>query len=142
MDKFVENEILDDVYCSKCQKLRRVEKNLKFYRLPKVLVIHLKRFSQLNDKLLDEVNFEDVIDLKKYVDTQSSLHIPQDPPLYTLTGVTKHIGSVRGGHYTAECKHSETGEWLSFNDSTVNKSKHRISSSDYVMFYVRNNKSR
>ena len=133
--KFVETEILEDVYCARCKCLRKVEKRLSFFRIPQVLVIQLKRFSWRNDKLLEEINAPDELKLNKYIDPQSTL---STPPLYTLSGVIKHMGGVRGGHYTASSKHADSGEWYSFNDSQVNRQpKHHCSSSDYIFFYVR-----
>jgi ubiquitin carboxyl-terminal hydrolase 2/21 len=36
---------------------------------------------------------------------------------YNLFAVSNHIGSAFGGHYTAYCKHPQSKEWHSFNDS-------------------------
>ena len=36
---------------------------------------------------------------------------------YNLFAVSNHSGSAFGGHYTAYCKHPESKEWHSFNDS-------------------------
>eukprot|EP00903_Cladosiphon_okamuranus_P012270 g11508.t1 len=48
VDCFLEREQLDDTemwYCSSCKEHRRAFKLLEFWRLPPVLIIHLKRFS-------------------------------------------------------------------------------------------------
>jgi ubiquitin carboxyl-terminal hydrolase 2/21 len=50
LDAFVAPEILkgdDSIYCSRCKKLTPQRKTLCFSRLPRVLVVHLKRFEQV-----------------------------------------------------------------------------------------------
>lgn len=45
MDKFIDTERIDAGYkCEGCKKSVTVEKDITLYRLPKLLVIHLKRF--------------------------------------------------------------------------------------------------
>lgn len=38
---------------------------------------------------------------------------------YELYAVVNHFGSLTGGHYTAEIKSYENGQWYSFNDGRV-----------------------
>lgn len=50
LDAFVAPEILkgdDSIYCARCKKLTPQRKKLAFSRLPRVLVVHLKRFEQV-----------------------------------------------------------------------------------------------
>ena len=50
LDAFVAPEILkgdDSIYCARCKKLTTQRKKLAFSRLPRVLVVHLKRFEQV-----------------------------------------------------------------------------------------------
>lgn len=57
--------------------------------------------------------------------------------LYILMAVSHHSGSLDGGHYTAQCRHS-SGEWNNFNDSAVAATMPSASSaSAYILFYVR-----
>lgn len=91
------------------------------------------------DKLLNEVTFPIVgLDVYKYLDKEARL-LNKDT-VYDLTGVIKHIGGVGGGHYTATCKHCDTGEWLDFNDSFVKSSSEMSTKgpSAYVLFYTLN----
>ncbi|EFH70531.1 hypothetical protein ARALYDRAFT_892011 [Arabidopsis lyrata subsp. lyrata] len=53
--------------CPGCKKKRQAIKKLDLWRLPEILVIHLKRFS-LNNKLEDDVDFPlDDLDLSSYI---------------------------------------------------------------------------
>lgn len=50
LDAFVAPEVLkgdDSIYCARCKKLTTQRKTLAFSRLPRVLVVHLKRFEQV-----------------------------------------------------------------------------------------------
>ena len=37
--------------------------------------------------------------------------------MYTLYGVSNHMGGTHGGHYTAFCKHPDSTKWHCYNDS-------------------------
>lgn len=37
--------------------------------------------------------------------------------LYSLYGISNHMGSTAGGHYVAVCKHPVTKAWHEFNDN-------------------------
>lgn len=37
--------------------------------------------------------------------------------VYTLYGVSNHMGGTHGGHYTAFCKHPDSMKWHCYNDS-------------------------
>ena len=36
---------------------------------------------------------------------------------YRLYGVSNHSGGTYSGHYTAYCKHPESGEWHHYSDA-------------------------
>ena len=38
---------------------------------------------------------------------------------YSLYAVSNHMGSLRGGHYTAYCRHPTKKRWFEFNDQHV-----------------------
>ena len=37
--------------------------------------------------------------------------------IYDLYAVSNHMGTARGGHYTAYAKHPYSGDWHHFNDT-------------------------
>lgn len=50
------------------------------------------------------------------------LHLPgaaQDDSAYTLVAVIEHMGSTNAGHYVTYARENGTGDWLLFDDSTV-----------------------
>jgi ubiquitin carboxyl-terminal hydrolase 2/21 len=102
---YTEQEFLnehDAYYCSKCKAHRAVSKKISVYRLPEVLVIHLKRFSFSTfsrDKVSTAVSYPALgLDVAEYCAPDA---VVDGSTLYDLTGIVHHMGSLNGGHYTA-----------------------------------------
>ncbi|CAD7953665.1 unnamed protein product [Amoebophrya sp. A120] len=55
--EFTQEEVLEakDYKCEKCKKSNKITKRVGIYRPPKVLVLHLKRFSWLNRRKIDHM---------------------------------------------------------------------------------------
>lgn len=92
-------------YCPGCKEHRQASKKLDLWRLPEILVVHLKRFSYsryMKNKLDTFVNFPiRDLDMSKYVKRAS---IDGRPHVYELYAVTNHYGGMGGGHYSAYAK--------------------------------------
>lgn len=88
-------------YCPSCQKHQQASKKLDLWKLPEILVIHLKRFSYtrfLNTKLETYVDFPiDDLDFSTYVNRINS----QLSNRYSLYAISNHYGGTGGGHYTS-----------------------------------------
>ncbi|KAM6595750.1 hypothetical protein CsatA_006274 [Cannabis sativa] len=141
LEAFLKEEPLgpeDMWFCPGCKEHRQASKKLDLWRLPEVLVIHLKRFQYSRfskNKLETYVDFPiDDLDLSTYIGHQNG----QLCNRYMLYAVSNHFGSMGGGHYTAFVHHG--GDlWYDFDDSHVNPiSLEKIkSSAAYVLFYRR-----
>ncbi|KAK8596042.1 hypothetical protein V6N13_000704 [Hibiscus sabdariffa] len=125
-------------YCPGCKEHRQASKKLDLWRLPEILVIHLKRFSYnrfLKNKLETLVDFPiDDLDLSNYIGSRND----ELSNRYMLYAVSNHYGSMGGGHYTAFVHHGG-GQWYEFDDSHVypiglEKIK---TSAAYLLFYRR-----
>lgn len=142
---FREIDVLDDKnqwFCPHCRQHVCAQKAMSLYSVPQVLVIHLKRFDQKGyyvSKNSRKIDFPDVIDISEYIAGPKSGLTGK----YQLYAVSEHMGGMGGGHYTAHAlvTHPEqnTGEWYSFNDSSVSAAKSIDShtSNAYVLFYQR-----
>lgn len=137
-DHFTREEVLDGdekPTCSKCQMRRKCTKSFTIQKFPKILVLHLKRFSpteRFRGKLNVTVDFPlNGLDLSSYAATRGL------GCMYNLYGVANHSGTTNSGHYTAYCKHPYTGEWHEYNDSRVSSFSSRsvVSSEAYLLFY-------
>ncbi|XP_065195075.1 ubiquitin carboxyl-terminal hydrolase 4-like [Sycon ciliatum] len=129
----------DPWYCPQCKEHRQAMKKFDIWKLPKVLVVALKRFSytrQWRDKLDTMVHFPiQGLDLREYVFEPN----PQFPAIYDLHAVSNHFGGLGGGHYTAYGLHHDTQKWYDFDDSGVSSitQNELVSQSAYVLFYTR-----
>ncbi|RID41541.1 hypothetical protein BRARA_J01496 [Brassica rapa] len=141
LEAFLKEEPLgpDDMwYCPGCKEHRQAIKKLDLWRLPEILVIHLKRFSYsrfMKNKLEAYVDFPiDGLDLSSYISYTNG----QTTYRYMLYAISNHYGSMGGGHYTAYVHHGGD-RWYDFDDSQVNKiSQEKIkTSAAYVLFYKR-----
>ncbi|CAE7198598.1 UBP5 [Symbiodinium necroappetens] len=145
---FVQDERLgttDAWYCSRCKEHREAYKQLQFHHCPPVLVIQLKRF-QYNrwsrERLNTSVSFPlEGLDLRPFC-TASSKESFESPPIYDLAALSKHIGSLGGGHYVAFCRSSEDGSWYHFDDGSVRKCSEQEVSADKVRITVDFTKNR
>uniref|UniRef100_A0A672UDK9 Ubiquitin carboxyl-terminal hydrolase n=1 Tax=Strigops habroptila TaxID=2489341 RepID=A0A672UDK9_STRHB len=121
--------------CCRCKARTRCTKKFSIQKFPKILVLHLKRFSEARirtSKLTTFINFQlKDLDLREFA-SQSCNHA-----VYNLYAVSNHSGTTMGGHYTAYCKSPISSEWHSFNDSRVTpmSSSHIRSSDAYLLFY-------
>ncbi|KAG2299984.1 hypothetical protein Bca52824_036456 [Brassica carinata] len=141
LEAFLKEEPLgpDDMwYCPGCKEHRQAIKKLDLWRLPEILVIHLKRFSYsrfMKNKLEAYVDFPiDGLDLSTYISYTNG----QTTYRYMLYAISNHYGSMGGGHYTAYVHHGGD-RWYDFDDSHVNQiSQEKIkTSAAYVLFYKR-----
>ncbi|GAA5798456.1 hypothetical protein HPULCUR_003859 [Helicostylum pulchrum] len=149
LDYFVKEEILekDDAWkCPKCKTLRRASKSLTLSKLPDILLIHLKRFSNtghFKDKLTTFVDSPLTgLDLSKYVPRtmfSPDQIIEKSMFHYNLYAISNHFGTTGGGHYTANVYNGYRKEWHTFNDSqfSVCPEPKVLTEAAYNLFYVR-----
>ena len=143
LDAFLKDEPLgpDDMwYCPCCKEHRQARKKLDLWRLPEILVVHLKRFSYsryMKNKLDTFVNFPiHDLDMTKYAKHTSG---GDQPHIYELYAVINHYGGLGGGHYSAYAKLIKEDSWYHFDDShvsSVNEEETRTSAA-YLLFYRR-----
>ncbi|KAF9149815.1 CSN-associated deubiquitinating enzyme Ubp12 [Linnemannia schmuckeri] len=129
-------------YCPNCKKHQQATKKLDIWRLPDILVVHLKRFSHTRtwrDKIDALVDFPiHGLDLSGKILKEED----RDENVYDLFGVSNHMGGLGGGHYTAYAKNERSGQWYNFDDShvsAVGNVESIKSSSAYLLFYRRRN---
>uniref|UniRef100_F7FRR5 Ubiquitin carboxyl-terminal hydrolase n=1 Tax=Ornithorhynchus anatinus TaxID=9258 RepID=F7FRR5_ORNAN len=151
----------DDAWrCPHCMKLQQGRITLSLWTVPDVLVVHLKRFQQVGDRLMKFQNMVKFpltdLDMTPYVVKrgQSGRSLPpqwspwrcpsrlgRDPEdfIYDLYAVCNHQGTLEWGHYTAYCKNSVDGLWYCFDDSHVQQLSEAevCKQTAYILFYQR-----
>ncbi|XP_074040333.1 ubiquitin specific protease 2 isoform X3 [Leptinotarsa decemlineata] len=138
LDSFTREETLDGdekPTCSRCKERRKCTKSLSIHKFPRILVIHLKRFSpteRFRGKLNVAIDFPlEGLDMSNYAADNVA------PFRYNLYALSNHSGTTYSGHYTAYCRHPYTGTWHEYNDSRVSpiSPKSLVSGEAYVLFY-------
>jgi ubiquitin carboxyl-terminal hydrolase 7 len=120
---------------------------IEFIQLPKILHLHLARFTydtqtwrpiQLNDRF----EFPIELDLTPFV------RASEKSCVYDLFGVLVHSGGAAGGHYYAYLRTTPELQFFKFNDSTVTREPLETAIQDtfggpnkmydaYMLIYVR-----
>ncbi|CAF1432985.1 unnamed protein product [Adineta steineri] len=128
-------------FCSKCQCHSNAKKRLEIHKLPKILIIQLKRF-QMNSEMRwikDEslvLYPEDDLDLHQYSSSPSS-----EQALYTLYSIVNHNGSLNDGHYTTFSRDLsyDQPQWFEYDDEIVkylDLDQLHLNSKAYLLFYT------
>lgn len=145
---FLEGETLsgsEQWYCERCKKKVDATKKIDLWKLPQILVLHLKRFehslqlsrsSKIDVRIITELKG---LDFSPYVSSRQ-----RSPPVYDICSVAHHSGSVGFGHYTASCRDPRDGSWHAFDDESVEpvvSSEDVVGRTAYVLFLVRRSES-
>jgi ubiquitin C-terminal hydrolase len=116
-------EILDDdnkYKCEKCHKYNNAIIKKDILKLPKYLIITLKRYSNLNSKINNQIQMYEYMNIHN-----------KD---YELRGFVYHSGSTNGGHYVYYGKIRNS--WYLYNDSSVEESNLDKINSGYIYLYI------
>uniref|UniRef100_A0A8D2NU58 Ubiquitin carboxyl-terminal hydrolase n=1 Tax=Zosterops lateralis melanops TaxID=1220523 RepID=A0A8D2NU58_ZOSLA len=130
----------DPWYCPNCKKHQQATKKFDLWSLPRILVVHLKRFSYSRywrDKLDTVVEFPiRGLNMSEFVcDPRAGSYV------YDLIAVSNHYGAMGVGHYTAYAKNKVNNKWYYFDDSSVSVASEDqiVTKAAYVLFYQRRN---
>ena len=132
-------------YCKKCKDSKEANIKMTPYKLPPILIIHLKRFktqkerrrSSYRDEFTKNNLFIDYplqgLDLNKYLQPECR----GKNNVYDLFGVVNHYGNTGGGHYIARAKHPIRNKWCTYDDSrfSLENEERIVDDSAYVLFY-------
>ncbi|XP_072731673.1 ubiquitin carboxyl-terminal hydrolase 4 isoform X1 [Ciconia boyciana] len=128
----------DPWYCPNCKKHQQATKKFDLWSLPRILVVHLKRFSYSRywrDKLDTVVEFPiRGLNMSEFVcDPRAGSYV------YDLIAVSNHYGAMGVGHYTAYAKNKVNDKWYYFDDSNVSVASEDqiVTKAAYVLFYQR-----
>ena len=119
----------NQIFCNHCKALNNSKGNTKIYSSPHILVLILDRGK--GNKFECDVEFEETLDIKKYVESKEC------PVNYKLIGIISHLGeSSMSGHFIVDCRHFD-GKWYTFNDSIVSGpyNSFKKQGTPYILFY-------
>jgi ubiquitin C-terminal hydrolase len=144
-DKFICVEKLDlgNLWeCEKCKKKVVANKQLSLWKLPMVLIIHLKRFENdkitiKKDKRPIDINISE-LNLEKWVHPINKNMMKNQNYKYQLQSCCCHIGEYTRGHYFSVLHKDD--KWYIANDEQVKeinlgKASEYINKYCYLLFY-------
>ena len=103
-------------YNDKTKQKEEVYRCINLKRLPKILCIHLKRFTNNLRKIRQNIEFDTKLKLNEYfINKKYSKDLT-----YELYGLVMHTGSLNGGHYYVIIK-NPNNKWYNYNDTNVNE---------------------
>ncbi|XP_037613997.1 ubiquitin carboxyl-terminal hydrolase 47-like [Sebastes umbrosus] len=100
------------VYCNKCKKKTNAKTGCEMVEFPQILTLLLKRFD-FDYNTMSHVKSDRCVDVPRTLQRKNEK--------YKLYGMVNHMGSLRGGHYTATILINEDKTWYEFDDAHVNK---------------------
>ena len=140
---FAEEKIVGNYHCDNCGDIKASFRKQELNSYPKVLILHLKRFSySIEDRNISNVGKKNdtFIDFKEEIDLSNYNSKGLDGK-YKLSSVIYHKGKMSSGHYTAICNHTSINKWIEFDDKSVSitpNSKFIPKDDGYILFYRKN----
>lgn len=134
LDVMIQPEIIEGWRGELTDSCRMIERKTFLWRLPQILIIHIKRFVNRHVKNECGVSIEMELNVSNYCLSTDNEHAT-----YRLFAIGNHEGNLHFGHYYADCKNSE-GKWHRFNDNQVTEinTNQFNPQSAYILFYYRN----
>ena len=141
-EDFTKEQTLDEnnLYtCPNCENKIAAKNKIELYKIPKILIIHLKRFEN-GQKIKTFIDFPvNGLDISPFI-SRSSPHHSNPSIKYDLFAVSNHYGELEYGHYDANCLNYVDHNWYNFNDKKVeiienNNPDLIVTRNAYVLFY-------
>lgn len=104
----------DDWKCEKCDRCTSYNKFLKIWKMPKVLIFIVKRFTNARDKNTTPIHINRTLCIKK----GSVINDMLIDYKYTCTSLGYHFGNLFGGHYCALCEVNK--QIIMYDDLNIN----------------------
>ncbi|EEB09041.1 ubiquitin carboxy terminal hydrolase Ubp1 [Schizosaccharomyces japonicus yFS275] len=138
----------DAWYCPNCKDFRPATKTMEIWKLPKILVIHLNRFScrkswrrgKRNDLVtfpIEGLKLSEGSQNEWSTGTKDSFRPETCTKKYNLYAVDNHYGYMSSGHYTAFAKDFVSKKFYHFDDASQQliTEDDLVSPAAYVLFY-------
>jgi ubiquitin C-terminal hydrolase len=141
LDSYIKEEILNEWKCDKCNTVNPSKKNNRFWKLPPVLVICLKRFIY-HPEMQQNIKNNDLVDIPLELNMSNCVLSPQSYHKYQLQSAALHIGNINGGHYIALTRKSNDNheQWYCIDDLKVTEYTRTqvggLITNAYMLFYT------
>ena len=132
------NEIDDTIKkCDFCGLKCKYKLETRLWKTPKILILHLKRFTSNLKKIKTNVVYPILnLNLIKYFNQISPY---KNDSLYNLIGINIHEGMFGYGHYTSYLKNMFNSKWYYYNDDNpvinIENEEQLQNKNAYILFY-------
>jgi ubiquitin C-terminal hydrolase len=129
------SEMIEGYECDACKKKTTTKKSVSIWRLPKVLIITLKRFTPMGQKIQVPLQYDgQPICLEDFFSPESNEHTKTKK--YKNFATIDHHGNHMGGHYTAQALSPVWHKWHIYDDETATEiNKPKYGNSTYILMF-------
>lgn len=133
-DYFLERAIDDYYECEKCKAKSKAKKRHHIMMLPRVMILHIKRFDNNFKKVEKFTSYPDQLEMSEFCSKEVDPSVRGNSK-YQLFGVAIHFGTINQGHYYAYVRRD--GNWYKFNDEYFAqvRLKEVLDQQAYLLFY-------
>uniref|UniRef100_A0A6C0HEG1 USP domain-containing protein n=1 Tax=viral metagenome TaxID=1070528 RepID=A0A6C0HEG1_9ZZZZ len=128
-------EIIEGYDCDACKSKTETVKSVSIWRLPKVLIITLKRFTPMGGR--DNSNFDydgSPVNLDPSFSPESQHESRKK--IYNIFASIDHHGNHMGGHYTSQCFNPVWKKWHLYDDEAAHDiEKPNFGIQTYILFF-------
>ena len=132
---YCNGEKIEGYFNEEKKEVITINKEIKFWSFPQILVIDLKRFHNIQHKNNIHINYPLELDLNNFCSGYNNNYN------YELYGICNHSGGTFGGHYYSYIKNANS-KWYEFNDTLVSELDiNKVINHDkaYILFYRKKN---
>lgn len=116
----LQTDVIECYTCDRCKTKGTVEKLVRFWKLPPVLTVCMKRFKFDGDRWKKNRQY---ISIPKTMEFHAGSVLGPDDRAssvqYVLKSIGLHHGQLQGGHYTALC--DVNGSFVHYDDMSINR---------------------
>jgi len=129
------DEVIDGYDCDACKQKHTTGKQTTIWRLPKVLIVTLARFTPMGTRDNTMLVYDGhPLALGSIFSNESTE--PSRAKQYTLFGTVDHHGHHMGGHYTAQCFSPVWKCWHLYDDESAHRIQApRFGVETYIMMF-------
>jgi ubiquitin carboxyl-terminal hydrolase 2/21 len=130
-----QDEEIEGYDCDKCKQKSKTKKTVSIWKLPKILIVTIKRFTPFGTRDSTPLLYDGAPICLKDVFSKDSFEASKEKS-YKLFATVDHHGHHMGGHYTSQCYNPVWKSWNLYDDEGVyNIDKPQFGAHTYMMMF-------
>jgi ubiquitin carboxyl-terminal hydrolase 2/21 len=129
------NEEIDGYQCDHCKEKSKTQKTICIWKLPKMLIVTLKRFTPFGTRDNTPLLYDGSPICFKGLFSKDSGESSKDKD-YSIFATVDHHGNHMGGHYTSQCLSPVWKTWNFYDDESARAIENpEFGSQTYMMMF-------